>query len=56
MAPIVNYLGKKDYLIGENLTLIDFYFLELCDFAQFLTNDEFFALNENIAIYVMNMK
>ena len=32
MAPIVDYLGKKDYLIGDNLTFMDFYMLELCDF------------------------
>lgn len=42
MAPIINYLGdKKDYLCGE-LTYIDFYFVELCDFVQFLTNNQFF--------------
>lgn len=28
MAPIVAYLGKKDYLIGDNLTFLDFYMLE----------------------------
>ena len=39
MAPIVTYLGEqKDYLCGE-LTYIDFYFLELCDFVHFLTDN-----------------
>ena len=56
MAPIVTYLGKKDYLIGENLTFLDFYMLEQCDFVQFLTNNEFFTENKNIARYVKRMK
>ena len=33
MAPIVEYMGKKDYLIGSSLTFLDFYLLELCDFV-----------------------
>ena len=38
MTPIVKYLGvQKEYLCGE-LTYIDFYFVELCDFVQFLNN------------------
>ena len=31
MAPLVNYLGKKDYLFGSELRYLDFYFLEICD-------------------------
>lgn len=45
MAPIVEYLGDKDYLVGANLTFIDFYMLEQCEFVQWVTNDEFFAEN-----------
>ena len=56
MAPIVDYLGKKDYLIGDNLTFMDFYMLELCDFIQWLTDNEFFTENKNIARYVKRMK
>lgn len=56
MAPIVEYLGdKKDYICGE-LTFIDFYFLELCDFVQFLTDNKFYAENKNVARYVKKMK
>ena len=56
MKPIVGYLGeKKDYLCGE-LTFIDFYFLELCDFVQFLTENKFYSENKSIARYVMKMK
>jgi len=56
MAPLVAYLGKKDYLFGENLTFLDFYMLEQCDFVQWLTNSEFFNENKNIARYVKRMK
>ena len=33
MQPIVAYLGKKDFLIGDYLTFLDFYMLESCDFV-----------------------
>lgn len=56
MKPIVNYLGKKDYLLGENLTFLDFYLLEQCDFVQWLTNNEFFEENKNVQRYVKRMK
>jgi len=56
MKPIVDYLGKKDFLIGEHLTFLDFYMLESCDFVQWLTNNEFFSENKNVARYVKRMK
>ena len=56
MKPIVDYLGKKDYLFGENITFLDFYLLEQCDFVQWLTNNEFFTENKNVARYVKRMK
>ena len=56
MKPIVDYLGKKDFLFGENLTFLDFYLLEQCDFVQWLTNNEFFNENKNVARYVKRMK
>ena len=56
MAPIVKYLGeKKEFLCGE-LTYIDFYCLELCDFVQFLTNNQFYEENKAVARYVKRMK
>ena len=56
MAPIVKYLGdKKDFLCGE-LTYIDFYCLELCDFVQFLTNNRFYEQNQAVARYAKRMK
>ena len=56
MAPIVAYLGKKQYLVGDHLTFLDFYLLEQCDFVQWLTKNEFFDENKNVARYVKHIK
>lgn len=56
MKPIVDYMGKKEYLIGNNLTFLDFYMLELCDFVQWLTNNEFFTQNKSVVKYMKKMK
>ena len=40
MKPLVDYLGKKEYLFGEELTFLDFYMLELCDFVEWLTEGQ----------------
>lgn len=56
MAPIVTYLGKKKFLMGENITYLDFIFVELCDFVQFLSADTFFEENKSIVRYVKNIK
>jgi len=56
MAPIVAALGKNDYIVGSNLTYLDFYMLEMCDFVQFLTNNEFYEQNKNVARYVKRVK
>ena len=37
MKQIIAYLGKKTYICGENITFVDFVFLELVDFVEFLT-------------------
>ena len=56
MAPIVSFLAKKEFLIGSSLTFIDFYMLELCDFVQWLTENEFYTEHKNVARYVKRMK
>lgn len=33
MQPIVAAFGKNEFIIGEKITYLDFYFLELCDFV-----------------------
>lgn len=56
MAPIVSYMGKREHLIGNSLTFLDFIMLELCDFVQWLSENEFFNENKSIARYVKKMK
>ena len=56
MTPIVNFLGKKDYLFGDEVKFLDFYLLELCDQVQWLSNNEFFTENKTVARYVKRMK
>ena len=56
MQPLVAALGKQEYLVGGQLTYLDFYMLEMCDFIQFLTNNEFYQENKSIARYVKRIK
>ena len=56
MLPLVTYLGKKNYLFGSELKYLDFYFLEICDQVQWLTDNEFYTENKTVAKYVKRMK
>ena len=56
MQPIVAYLGKKDYLLGAEVSILDFCLLELCDFVQFLTDDEFLTENPTMKTYYARMR
>ena len=56
MKPIVDYLGKKDYLFGEEVTFLDFYMLEQCDFVEWLTEETFLSTSKHLQRYVKRMK
>ena len=56
MGPIVDYMGKKQFLMGDSMTFLDFIMLELCDFVQWLTDNEFYTVNKGVAKYVKRMK
>lgn len=56
MQPIVSYLGRKDYLFGTELTFLDFYMLEQCDFVEWLTDQTFSRENKTVQRYVKRMK
>lgn len=58
MVPLINALGKKDYMMGETITYIDFLMLELLDFMQFLTTNAFLEQKENKPLikYVKRIK
>ena len=38
------------------MSFIDFYMLELCDFVQWLTENEFYTEHKNVTRYVKRMK
>ena len=37
VKPIVNFLGRKKFLCGENVTYVDFIMFELCDFMNWIS-------------------
>lgn len=55
IGPILEFLGKKDYLFGSELRYLDFYTLEIFDFIQWLTENTFFT-DKSVARYVKRMK
>ena len=42
LAPIIDYLGDKDFLMGKGPKIVDFYMLELCEFTDFLCEQQFY--------------
>ena len=57
MAPLVAFLGERKYFMGENLSLLDFFFLELCEYVNWLTAVSFYSENKNISgKYIKRMK
>ena len=56
MKPIVAFLGKKDFLFGNELCFLDFYMLEQCDFVDWLTDYTFISENKSLTKYIKRMK
>jgi len=56
MKPIVEYLGKKEYLFGAELSFLDFYMLEQCEFVEWLTEQTFLSENKPLGRYIKRMK
>ena len=42
VVPIINFLGDKPFLAGDNVTYPDFIFFELCDLMQFISDGQLF--------------
>ena len=45
MEPIVEYLGEKDFMLGSEPKLIDFYMLEACEFVEWVSENSFYRSN-----------
>ena len=43
MAPIVTHLASKNNLLGDNLTMVDFIFFEMIEYAIKLTDGAVFT-------------
>ena len=42
MDKVVKFLGKKQFLVGANLTWIDFILFEACEFFEFIFDNKFY--------------
>ena len=40
VPPLIKFLGNKPYLVGDQVTWVDFFFVELVDFMNFLTEGQ----------------
>ena len=56
MQPLVAYLGKKDFLMGDSMCFLDFQFIELCEFVEWITDNEFFQKNKGVGRFVKRIK
>ena len=52
---IVNFLGSNKFLIGDNVTWIDFYFFEAIELMAFV-NKNFFAEFPPLEVYHKNVR
>ena len=48
VKPIVKYLGEKKFLVGANVTYVDFTFFELCDFMNWISEGQLFTQNPSL--------
>ena len=53
---IEKYLGSKKFLVGDNVTYVDFIFFELLNLCDFVTEGKLFEEHGTIKAYVERMK
>ena len=56
VKPLVSFLGDKSFLIGDNVTYIDFVFFELIDFMTFISQGQLFQKYESLEAYHTRVK
>ncbi len=54
--PVAAYLGKKSFLMGDNVTYVDFILFELCDFMMWITDGQIFSKYPNLREYFNRVK
>ena len=58
VKPLVAYLGEKQFLVGDDVTYVDFIFFELINFMSWISQDQLFERYELLKAYhdrVMNL-
>lgn len=56
LKPIAEILGDKDFVAGNDLTYVDFFMLEMCEYGQYLSQGELYSNHENLEKYAVKMK
>ena len=56
VRPIVDFLGEKKFLIGNDVTYIDFTMFELCDLMDFITEGELLGQYPTLKAYSDRVK
>ena len=56
IEPIVKFLGEKEFLVGDYVTWMDFYFYEFIQFISFLTDTDVFVKYPILLKYVKHME
>ena len=56
VKPIVRFLDQKEFLVGENVTYVDFTMFELCDMMDWVSEGKLFQQNPSLANYSARMK
>ncbi len=56
VKPIVNFLGEKNFLVGSDVTYVDFTFFELCELMNFISEGALLTSYPTLAAYCDRVK
>ena len=56
VKPIVTYLGEKKFIVGNNVTYVDFTLFELCELMQWISEGQLFTNYPNLLQYCDRVK
>ena len=53
---IADFLDKKNFLVGDNVTYVDFTLFEYCDFLSWITDGAIYKEHPNLLAYHNRVK
>ena len=56
VKPIVRFLGSQQFLVGDNVTYVDFTFFELCELMNWISEGKLLDQNPVLAEYCQRVK